>query len=151
MTMLRFTGYAALFDRVDEGGDVIRRGAFGALPDGERLPLLWQHRPDRRIGWVTMAREDDRGLRVLGCLPEENRAADMLRQGAVRGLSFGYRVERSEGFGPRALLALDIAEISLVTHPMQPGAQVHFLSSHPPKHIPQGKVDYDDFPQRPGI
>jgi phage head maturation protease len=29
MKRLRFAGYAALFDKADRGGDVIRRGAFG--------------------------------------------------------------------------------------------------------------------------
>ena len=45
---IRFAGYAAVFDRVDRGGDVVRRGAFGAL-EGKRAPLLWQHAPDRPV------------------------------------------------------------------------------------------------------
>lgn len=36
---VRFAGYAAIFDRVDRGGDVVRRGAFdGAV--ATRVPLL---------------------------------------------------------------------------------------------------------------
>ncbi len=137
MNALRFAGYAAIFDHVDKGGDIVRRGAFGSLPAGERLPLLWQHRPDRQIGWVTMASEDERGLRVVGLLSQAEQAARLLRQGAVRGLSFGYRIERARGVRPRELLALDVAEISLVTHPMQARAQVHFLSTHPETRMPQ--------------
>ena len=39
---LRFAGYAAVFDRPDKGGDVIRRGAFArALERSGELPLLW--------------------------------------------------------------------------------------------------------------
>ncbi|MEK6542742.1 MAG: HK97 family phage prohead protease, partial [Pseudomonadota bacterium] len=43
---MKFTGYAALFDVADRGGDVIRRGAFGDA--GAPIPLLWQHDPKRR-------------------------------------------------------------------------------------------------------
>ena len=48
----------------------------------------------------------------------------------MKGLSFGYRVERAReggagGGAVRELLALDLTEVSLVTHPMQPLAVVH--------------------------
>mgnify|MGYP006191789549 CR=1 FL=1 len=45
--MTRFAGYAAIFDRIDNGGDVIAPGAFaGSLRrrGAAALPLLWQHR-----------------------------------------------------------------------------------------------------------
>ena len=40
---VRFAGYAAVFDRVDHGGDVVRPGAFAGVAAG--VPLLWQHLP----------------------------------------------------------------------------------------------------------
>jgi phage head maturation protease len=42
----------------------------------------------------------------------------------VNGLSFGYRVRAARGAGPRELLALELVEVSVVTHPMQPLARV---------------------------
>ncbi|MDX3911807.1 MAG: HK97 family phage prohead protease, partial [Sphingobium sp.] len=45
---VRFAGYAAVFDAVDRGGDVVRGGAFGALV-GRSVPLLWQHRVDQPV------------------------------------------------------------------------------------------------------
>jgi len=51
----------------------------------------------------------------------------MLAGGSVRGLSFGYRVKRAAGTNPRELLDLDVAEISLVTSPMQDLARVHLV------------------------
>lgn len=125
---VRFAGYAALFDRVDRGGDIVRRGAFaGSLGAGD-LPLLWQHRPDRRIGSIRHASEDRRGLRVIAALDAEaGDALDALRSGHVTGLSFGYRVRKARGTSPRELLALDLVEVSLVTLPMMPGAKVHML------------------------
>lgn len=125
---VRLAGYAALFDRVDRGGDIVRRGAFaGSLASGQ-LPLLWQHRPDARIGSIEHASEDRRGLRVIAALdPHAGEALHALRSGAVTGLSFGYRVRQARGSAPRELITLDLVEVSLVTLPMMLGAKVHML------------------------
>lgn len=129
---VRFAGYAAIFDRLDTGGDIISKGAFaGSLGRlaGQRLPLLWQHGAGAQIGTIELAQEDARGLRVIGRIEPRGavarQAADMLRGGAIDGLSFGYRVVAAEGDAPRRLNRLDLVEVSLVTHPMQPLARVH--------------------------
>ncbi|MGB5484875.1 HK97 family phage prohead protease [Parasphingorhabdus sp.] len=128
---LRFAGYAAIFNRIDKGGDIIRPGAFGAFPEGKTLPLLWQHDAMRRIGSVNFALEDRRGLRVIGTVSTGTRAgrdaAVLLSGTSVKGLSFGYRVKRAVGEKPRELLDLDVAEISLVSFPMQELARVHLV------------------------
>lgn len=122
---MRFAGYAAVFDRADRGGDVVRAGAFAAsLKRAGAVPLLWQHQPERPIGRVDYLKEDKRGLRVIGRIADRQ-AARLLGSGAVRGLSFGYRVKEAKGDGPRELTALELIEISLVTLPMQPKARVH--------------------------
>jgi HK97 family phage prohead protease len=128
---VRFAGYAALFDRADAARDIIRRGAF-ARTLAERqapLPLFWQHRPDQRIGWVERAVEDARGLRVIATIDNPGgRAATLLRAKAVNGLSFGYRARAaSTASDARVLLDVDLVEVSLVTHPLQYGARVHFV------------------------
>ena len=129
---MRLAGYAALFDVPDAARDSIRPGAFAAtLADrSEPLPLLWQHRPSQRIGWVELACEDDRGLRVIAWIDGATRAATMLAGRGVSGLSFGYRA-RDFRLTPagRELRAVDLFEVSLVTHPLQHGARVHFVSS----------------------
>ncbi len=129
---LRFAGYAALFDRRDAGRDTIRPGAFAATlaARGEPLPLYWQHRPDRRIGWIERAAEDARGLRVIAALDNPAGVAALaLKRGAVTGLSFGYRARdfARDGQG-RELRAVDLFEVSLVTHPMQHAARVHLIA-----------------------
>lgn len=125
---MRFAGYAAVFDRPDRGGDVVRAGAFArSLKRGGAVPLLWQHDPARPIGRIEYLKEDKRGLRVIGRLVE-GRAARLLQAGAVRGLSFGYRVRAASGDAPRELTDLELVEVSLVTLPMQPQARVHMLS-----------------------
>lgn len=132
--ILRFAGYAAIFNRVDKGGDIIRPGAFGDLAEGQSLPLLWQHDPRQQIGRVDYVREDRRGLRVIGSISTATRAgreaAVVLASGEMRGLSFGYRVNSSSGQHPRELLDLNVAEVSLVAFPMQTRAIIHRLECY---------------------
>lgn len=126
---MRLAGYAALFDVPDAARDTIRRGAFAAtLAQGGRIPLLWQHRPSQRIGWAT-AQEDAKGLRVIASLDAGTRAVAALASRAVSGLSFGYRA-RDYRMTPRGreLRAVDLFEVSLVTHPLQYRARVHWIS-----------------------
>ena len=129
---MRFAGYAAIFDRPDSGGDVIRAGAFaeGLKRIGE-VPLLWQHK-GQPIGMVEHLSEDKRGLRVIARV-RDCRVGEMLRKG-LRGLSFGYRVREAKAAGTlRELKALDLVEVSLVARPMQKLARVHAVE------LPSGK------------
>jgi hypothetical protein len=136
---MRFAGYAAVFDRPDRGGDVVRAGAFArALARGAaKVPLLWQHDAGRPIGRIEYLKEDKRGLRVIARLSGSGagrEAAALLKEGAVGGLSFGYRVRDSSGEAPRELKDLDLVEVSLVTFPMQPKARVHAVEAQTPSH-----------------
>jgi len=129
---MRFAGYAALFGRRDANRDAIRPGAFARTLAARRdpLPLFWQHRPDQRIGWIDHIAEDERGLRVVAGIDNpEGGAGRALRRGAVTGLSFGFQTRHAE-YTPqgRDLLAIDLLEVSLVTHPVQHGARVHLLA-----------------------
>jgi hypothetical protein len=123
---MRFAGYAAVFDRPDRGGDIIRKGAFvKALERAGEVPLLWQHKAGAVIGRVEHLSEDRRGLRVIASVGDA-RASRMLGGRKIDGLSFGYRVrEAKSGGGLRELVELDLVEVSLVANPMQPKARVH--------------------------
>jgi len=136
MSAVRFAGYAALFDRADRSGDVIRKGAFArAVKAGAAgVPLLWQHDPARPIGRIDYLAEDKRGLRVIGRLSARSgaarEAAAMLGEGGVSGLSFGYRVRGGGDAGAgRELTDLELVEVSVVTFPMQPAARVHMVEA----------------------
>lgn len=131
---MRFAGYAAIFGRPDRGGDVVRPGAFErSLKSGSgAVPLLWQHDVARPIGRIEYLKEDRRGLRIIARLsdgPAGRRAAALLRDGKVAGLSFGYCARRTSGAAPRALEEVDLLEVSLVSVPMQPKARVHAVES----------------------
>lgn len=129
--VLRIAGYAALFDITDAAHDTIRRGAFTATLARrvDPLPLYWQHDARQRIGWVERISEDARGLRVIAAIDRPgSRAAALLATRAVSGLSFGYRARAARHHPQgRDLIALDLIEISLVTHPLQHGARVHLI------------------------
>ncbi|MEO7277525.1 MAG: HK97 family phage prohead protease [Sphingomicrobium sp.] len=127
---MRFAGYAALFDRPDKGGDMVRKGAFSkALEGGGDVPLLWQHKAGSVIGRIEHLSEDERGLRVIASVGDV-RVARLVGLGTVDGLSFGYRVREAKNAGGlRELIALDLVEVSLVANPMQPKARVHAVEA----------------------
>ncbi|MCI4661456.1 MAG: HK97 family phage prohead protease [Neomegalonema sp.] len=126
----RVSGYGALFNLLDEGGDVITPGAFAASLSHRPVPVrfLWQHDPATPIGVWESVIEDARGLRVEGRLVLETQAgreaAALLRAGAIDGLSIGYRTRRADKTdGGRRLVEVALWEVSLVTFPMQPAAR----------------------------
>lgn len=128
-------GYASLFHKRDQGGDVVQPGAYAASlrnleKAGRRVKMLWQHDPAQPIGIWDEVREDATGLWVKGrLLPDVEKgreAAALLEAGAIDGLSIGYRTVKAErdGKGRRLLQELELWEVSLVTFPMLPEARV---------------------------
>lgn len=129
------SGYASLFGKRDQGGDVVQPGAYAAslaalATGGRRVKMLWQHDPAQPIGVWDEVREDATGLWVKGRILSEvergREAAALLAAGAIDGLSIGYRTKRAErdGKGQRLLSELELWEVSLVTFPMLPEARV---------------------------
>ena len=128
-----FEGYASLFGVADLGKDVVAPGAFAeslVRRGAAGVRLLWQHDPAEPVGrWLSLV-EDARGLRVRGRLnlavARAREIHALMRDGAVDGLSIGFRVERARAdrAGLRRIEKLDLWEISVVTFPMLPGARV---------------------------
>ena len=122
--MTRFSGYAAVWDRADRAGDVMRRGAFA---DAVPVPLLWQHR-GAPVGSIDTLEEDGRGLRVAGRVADAHVAA-LVRGQALAGLSVGYRPVTVRQGARRELRRVALVEVSLVAIPMQPLARIDTVSS----------------------
>lgn len=128
---LNIEGYASRFGAIDQGGDLVQKGAFAAsLASGRGVRMLWQHDPAQPIGVWEELREDNQGLwvkgRLLDGVARAREAAELIRAGAIDGLSVGYRTRRATktDAGARALIELDLWEVSLVTFPMLPTARV---------------------------
>jgi len=130
---LRISGYASLFNQRDIGGDIVRRGAFSAsllkLTDGT-LPMLFGHETKEPVGVWNRLFEDRSGLFVSGeiFLGQEraDRIARLVRSRALSGLSIGYQPVRKSALtgGGRALLEIDLWEVSIVAFPMLRAARI---------------------------
>ncbi len=133
-------GYASLFGVVDLGRDMVLPGAFAtslARRGSGGIRMLWQHDPGEPIGVWTSLVEDRAGLAVRGRLNlavARARELDALvRQGAVDGLSIGFRVVAAttdRRSGVRRIDRIDLWEVSLVTFPMLPGARLAPADRH---------------------
>ncbi|MDP2298699.1 MAG: HK97 family phage prohead protease [Pseudolabrys sp.] len=137
-------GYASLFGEIDQARDMVMRGAFAATlrqRGVHRIPMLFQHDPSEPVGVWLELREDHRGLYARGRLiPEVARGRELLsllKAGAIDGLSIGFRTVQGR-IDPRtrvrALFAVDLWEISIVTFPLLAGARVQAVKqvSSPP-------------------
>lgn len=127
-----FEGYASIFGNVDSYNDIVQKGAFLKSLKRRKPKLLWQHKSDEPIGIYQSLKEDDRGLLVKGKLAintaEGKRAYELLKMGALDGLSIGYAVVEStidDKKGIRTLIELELFEVSLVTFPANPQSLVN--------------------------
>ncbi len=131
--MLEMAGYASLFDEADHSGDIVRRGAFAASlarRGAAGVRMLFQHDAGEPVGVWDAITEDARGLyvrgRILGDAPRGRAALALVRNGAVDGLSIGFRTlaSRPRPGGGRELIDIDLWEVSIVTFPMLAGARL---------------------------
>jgi len=137
-----FSGYAATFGNVDQGGDIILPGAFAksllARP-ATRVKMLRQHDQSEPIGVWTSLVEDRKGLKAEGRIivdTVKGRETHLLmKAGALDGMSIGYRVKRARfdrAKNARLIEEVELAEVSIVTFPMNPKATVTAVKNHDP-------------------
>lgn len=124
-----FEGLASVYDVVDTQQDVVVRGAFrNTLQAQSRVPILWQHDPMQLLG-VADLEDTPQGLKVRGRLnlavAKAKEVYELLKQGALRGLSIGYRTITAASRGKvRELRDVQLFEVSLTPFPAQPLATV---------------------------
>lgn len=132
---LKISGYASLFGQRDMGGDIVKPGAFAASllsQSGRSFPMLLSHNTRTPVGVWDRVFEDRLGLYVEGRLMGGTRRADnavkLVDEGAVSGLSIGYRTIRHERSREgRLLTEIDLFEISLVAFPMLRDARIQHI------------------------
>jgi uncharacterized protein len=139
------TGYASLFNSLDEAGDMVEKGAFNACIAKKGIAdvrMLWQHDPAQPIGKWLHIYEDEVGLKVTGqiCL-DIQKGRDvraLLLAGALDGLSIGFKAIKSRkarNQPHRILTEIDLWEISLVTFPALKGARVSSVKGGDLNHL----------------
>ena len=128
-------GLAAGYGNIDAGGDVIVPGALArSLKGRTSVPMLMYHDQTRPAGvWTDFAESRD-GLVVKGQISLSSRAGQeahaLVRDGAIGGLSIGYKTIREQLVGKtRQLLELALYEVSLVTIPMNERAVITSVKS----------------------
>ena len=131
-----FEGYGSVFNNTDLGNDVILQGAFlkSLRKTGAKgVKLLYQHKTDMPIGVFEEIREDEKGLYVKGRLALGTQAGreayELLKMGAIDGLSIGFRVDsKGQSYDSRnrrrMIKEVELMEVSLVTFPMNPRAKI---------------------------
>ena len=136
-----FTGYGSVFGNVDAYGDIVEAGAFAKSIEKKKPALLWQHDPTQPVGVWEEISEDKHGLLMrgrllIGKVAKATEARELLKAGAISGLSIGYMPVKWEyDKDPRdsdekakrtvrRLKEIDLWEVSLVTFPANDAARV---------------------------
>ncbi|MGA1804435.1 HK97 family phage prohead protease [Rhizobium sp. HT1-10] len=137
-----FSGYAVIWGERNGHNEIVKRGAFRASIEqhraaGTKPVMLWSHDPSDIIGVWNEVREDDKGLFVRGQLiiatTRGKEAHELLKAGALNGLSIGFRVLKggeTRQSGVRVLTGVDVREISLVGMPSAGSARITSIRSH---------------------
>jgi HK97 family phage prohead protease len=118
-----FSGYAAVYGNVDDGGDIIEKGAFAKTikEDFDRIKILSQHSEcELPIGKPLELREDEKGLYIRGKISNTQKGRDirtLLKDGVLNELSIGYDpivfdFDREDGI--RRLKEIKLWEVSIV-------------------------------------
>ena len=137
-----FEGFGSVFGNVDSYKEIVAPGAFaeslaGWKAAGRLPPVLWQHRSGEPIGPYLEMEEQAIGLRVKGQLlvndvQRAKEARALMKAKAVNGLSIGF-VTREDSYdrvsGIRTLKKVDLWEVSVVTFPANPSAQISSVKS----------------------
>ena len=125
------TGYGSVFGNVDQGGDIVAKGAFSESLEGRHPKMLWGHDAYApAIGVWDSAKEDDHGLRLEGTINLKSSMGQEVHSGlvmkAIDGMSIGYEIHESETdkSGITTLNRLELWEVSFVNFPMNVEASV---------------------------
>jgi HK97 family phage prohead protease len=132
-------GYGSTFGGLpDAYGDVVQKGAFSkTLQDrGTKVKMLWQHRSDSPIGVWDSMQEDSHGLKMTGRLllsiQQGREAYELLKAGAISGLSIGYipvQQDYDSKTGINTIKEVKLLETSVVTFPANTSATITAVKS----------------------
>lgn len=131
-----FTGYASVFDSNDLVGDTIKPGAFKGYT-GNVIPLFINHDYGAVPVGSLKGAEDNHGFFVEASINLQHTDGptvySALKRGDVTGLSIGFSMgpddyEKKQD-GGREIHKLNLKEVSVVTWPCEPKAQITSVKS----------------------
>lgn len=142
-----FEGFFSVFNNMDDGGDVILRGAFNKTIKemGNRVKVLYQHNPMAIIGpRPDILEEQEKGLFAKGRIIKEtfwgNEAFVLMKEGALNEGSIGYIpvADKTEwrDDGARLLREVKLFEVSPVPWGMNPLTEVAAIKALWGAHLP---------------
>ena len=139
-----FSGYGAVFENIESGGDIIEQGAFTkTLAEGwERVKILALHSDScLPIGRPIELREDENGLYISARISDTAMGRDvkiLLKDHVLNELSIGYDpvIFDYDENGIRHLREVKLWEVSVVTWAMNPEA---VITSYKSVREPAGK------------
>lgn len=134
-----FEGYAAVFENVDLGDDVIVKGAFTSVKTTRngKLKLALYHDLTRLVG-VADFTQDDHGLYVKGQVnlrvSYAKDAYELMKDGSLDSMSIGFNTleadfQQRAGRQVRVIKSAELWEASFVPFGMNPEAQVLSVKS----------------------
>jgi hypothetical protein len=139
----QFSGIASITSIEDLGGDIMEDGCFEkSIKDKPVIPVLLQHDSREVIGEGTVEM-DGQKLMLKGQLdmddPVAVRTLGKLRKKLLKGLSIGFQAirvtwEETKERYIRHVTEAKLWEVSVVTFPMLPAAQVTAVKSLPDDH-----------------
>jgi len=128
-----FVAYGSTFGNEDLGGDVVVKGAFkkslNDIPASE-VYMFYNHDSKEIIGQYTHIEEDEHGLKIEGKLFIDDiaRAKEthfLMKKGLIKKFSIGFQIiKKTFDKGRRMLEEIKLIEISPVTFPMNPEAEL---------------------------
>lgn len=139
-----FTAHGNVFGVIDSANDITYKGTFSRTiaehkANGSMPKLLAQHgHTTMPIGIITDMKEDDTGLWFSGKFALDTQAGaeaySLVKMRAIDEFSIGYIVRSSEprveqNKNVRALLDVDVGEISLVTFACNPESKIIDIKS----------------------
>jgi len=133
-----FSGYASIFGNVDQGGDIVEKGAFAKtiVEDFDRIKIFFQHDDSELpIGRPLELREDDKGLYIRGKISSTQKGRDiqtLMKDGVLNELSIGYDAvlyDIDEATQVRHLKQVKLWEVSIVTWAMNDQATIEDVKS----------------------
>ncbi|AZE96639.1 GTA protease [Pseudomonas orientalis] len=134
-----FEGYAAVFNNIDLGDDVILPGAFTKVKTtrGGRLKLALFHDLTRLVGSAAFT-QDDHGLYLKGkinlAVSYARDAYELMKEETLDSMSIGFNTikatfEERDGRTVRLISAAELWEASIVPFGMNPEAKVTDVKS----------------------